>query len=224
MPQTTVWVIAGTLQNWPKLYKYSMALWHVCSALQSWLLWPSVWIHQTSKLAPAHLFKCRKVSTVQINPSEAALMFVCLFITHTVVVIVNVIIVIIIILSTCYCICTESRCHRTVSNGFSRKWAPYNWKHCHSIMQGQSVEDYLTSVFAAVSEQAPWEILFAAQIIPWSTGCSESAEKQTQLGHFADFLNVGCVRHWSTKAVLSSSLMTYVRWERETINSMLPCI
>jgi len=69
---------------------------------------------------------------------------------------------------------------------------------------------HLTSVFAAVSEQAPWEILFAAQIIPWSTSCSEFAEKETHLGHFANFLNVGCVRHLSTKAVLSSSLMSYV--------------
>ena len=35
-------VITGTLQKWPQLYKYSMALWHVCSALQSSLLWPFV--------------------------------------------------------------------------------------------------------------------------------------------------------------------------------------
>jgi len=29
--------------------------------------------------------------------------------------------------------------------------------------------------------KAPWEILFAAQIIPWSTGHNEFAEKETQL-------------------------------------------
>jgi len=52
----------------------------------------------------------------------------------------------------------------------------------------------LTAVFAAVSEQAPWEILFAAQIITWSTSHSEFAEKETQLGHFTYFLNLGCVR------------------------------
>jgi len=63
----------------------------------------------------------------------------------------------------------------------------------------------LTSISAA-----PWEILFAAQIIPWSRGHSEFGEKETQLGHFANFLNLGCVRHGSTKAVLTSSLMSYV--------------
>ena len=69
-----------------------------------------------------------------------------LSITHTV--------VIIIILSTCYCICTESSCHRTVSNCFSSNCAPYNWKHCHSIMQGQFVQVFIwLPIFAAVSEQ-----------------------------------------------------------------------
>ena len=53
---------------------------------------------------------------------------------------------------------------------------------------------HLTAVFAAVSEQAPWEILFAAQIRHRSTGHSEFAEKESQLGHFANFLNLGCVR------------------------------
>ena len=143
-----------------------------------------------------------------------------LSITHTVV-----IIVIIIILSTCYCICTESSCHRTVSNGFSSNCAPYNWKHCHSIMQGQSVQVFIWLQFLQQSQnKAPWEILSAAQIIPWSTGHSEFAEKETQLGHFANFLNLGCVTHWSTKAVLSSSLTSHVCCERQTINSMLSCI
>ena len=136
-----------------------MALWHVCSALQSSLLWPSVWIHQTTKLAPVHLYKCRKVSTVQINSSKLLLCLIylkvrlnitSLSITHTVVII----IIIIIILSTCYCISTESSCHKTVSNGFSSNCAPYNWKHCHSIMQGQSVQVFIwLPIFAAVSEQ-----------------------------------------------------------------------
>ena len=92
-------------------------------------------------------------------------------------------------------------------------------------MQGQSVEVFIWLQFLQQSQnKAPWEILFAAQIIPWSTGHNEFAEKETQLWHFVNFLNLGCVRHRSTKAVLSSSLMSCLLRERETVNSMPSCI